>query len=60
MPENLPEVGPEPLVTTETRDGSRSSGKGSDDPEVEVAIAPVRKDEPIVTRKVRLPRYCSR
>ncbi|KAI0737688.1 MFS general substrate transporter [Daedaleopsis nitida] len=47
MPENIPEVAPEPLITTGTRDGS---GKDEEEAEV-IAIAPVRKDEPIVTRK---------
>ncbi|TFK92845.1 MFS general substrate transporter [Polyporus arcularius HHB13444] len=47
MPEIPLEVAPPPLVTTETRDGS-----GKDIAGVEaVAIAPVSKDEPIVTRK---------
>ncbi|KAI0758099.1 MFS general substrate transporter [Fomes fomentarius] len=49
MPENVPEVAPEPLVTIPTRDGEGSLGK--DRAEETVAIAPVRKDEPIVTRK---------
>ena len=48
LPEVLHEVSPPPLVTTETRDGS-----GKDIAELEaVVIAPVSKDEPIVTRKV--------
>lgn len=48
MPENVPEVAPEPLLTIPTRDG-----EGRDCAEEAVVIAPVRKDEPIVTRKVR-------
>ena len=48
LPEVLHEVSPPPLVTTETRDGL---GKDIDELEA-VVIAPVSKNEPIVTRKV--------
>ncbi|KAI0375961.1 MFS general substrate transporter [Pilatotrama ljubarskyi] len=49
IPEIVPEVMAHPLVTVDSED---DSGKGDSGVETEVvAIAPVRKDEPVVTRK---------
>ena len=50
VPEVVPEAAPNPLVTTETRDGKESEEAAE---EVgAIAIAPLRKHEPVVTRKV--------
>lgn len=50
LPENIPDVASNPLAVMDSAEGS---GKGGSGHETEVvAIAPVRRDEPIVTRKV--------
>ncbi|KAL1944115.1 hypothetical protein VTO73DRAFT_3300 [Trametes versicolor] len=49
LPENIPDVASNPLAVMDSAEGS---GKGDSGLETEVvAIAPVRRDEPIVTRK---------
>ncbi|KAJ2993480.1 hypothetical protein NUW54_g7713 [Trametes sanguinea] len=50
LPEILPEVSPNPLISVNSSDGS-GKGDSTGVETTEVAIAPVSKDEPIVTRK---------
>ena len=52
LPEVVHDVTPHPLITTESRDGSGKDGSDAMGGEAAIAIAPVRKDEPVVTRKV--------
>ena len=56
--EIVPEVAPHPLVITQTRDGGSGKDGSSDgaEPGAHIAIAPLRRDEPVVTRKVCLLR----